>query len=120
MSKHGVKRLPVVDANGHLVRIISRADMLAVFDRSDQDIRKEIITEVMQNEFLVDPKEFKVTVKDGMVTLSGVPETAELGRALVQRIWHVQGVVAMLDRLDYPPPDRDDVSFISRSRFPAG
>src|ERR1700687_5441617 len=95
MAQHGVKRLPVVDANGHLVGIISRADVLAVFDRSDQDIRKEIITEVMQNEFLVDPKEFKVTVKDGVVTLSGVPETAELGRALVQRIWHVQGVVAV-------------------------
>ena len=42
---------PVVDANGRLVGIISRADVLAVFDRSDLDIRKEI-TDVMRNEFL--------------------------------------------------------------------
>ena len=69
MSAHKVKRLPVVDANGHLVGIISRADVLAVFDRSDLDIRKEI-TDVMRNEFLVGPKEFKLTIKDGVVTLS--------------------------------------------------
>jgi CBS domain-containing protein len=118
MSQRKVKRLPVVDGNGRLVGIISRADVLAVFDRSDQDIRREITTDVMPNEFLVDPKDFKVTVKDGVVTLSGVPETAELGRHLVQRIWHVQGVVAVRDRLDYPPPGRDDVPFMPRSGFP--
>lgn len=119
MSQRRIKRLPVVDANGHLVGIISRADVLAVFDRSGQDIRQEIITDVMRNEFLLDPNEFKVTVKDGVVTLSGVPETAELGHDLVQRVWHVQGVVAVRDRLTYPPTDRD-VSFMSRARFPTG
>ena len=117
MSQHSVKRLPVVDADGHLVGIISRTDVLAIFDRSGQDIRKEIITEVMQNEFLVDPKEYKLTVKNGVVTLAGVPETAELGRDLIQRIWHVQGVVAVRDRLAYPPPDRDDIPFMP-PRFP--
>ncbi len=120
MSQHRVKRLPVVDANGHLVGIISQTDVLGIFDRSGQDIRKEIITEVMQNEFLVDPKEYKLTVKNGVVTLAGVPETAELGRDLIQRIWHVQGVVAVRDRLACPPPDRDDIPFMSRPRFPTG
>ena len=119
MSQRRLKRLPVVDADGHLVGIITRTDVLAIFDRSGQDIRKEIITEVMQNEFLIDPKKYKLTVKDGVVTLSGVPETAELGRDLIQRIWHVQGVVAVRDRLAYPPPDRDDVPFMP-PRFPAG
>ena len=33
---------PVIDGNGHLVGIISRADVLAVFDRTDGAIRKEI------------------------------------------------------------------------------
>ena len=117
MSQHKVKRLPVVDANGRLIGIISRADVLAVFDRSDPDLRKEI-TDVMRNEFLVDPKEFKVTIKDGVVTLSGVAGTAELGRDLVQRVWHVPGVVAVRDRLAYPPTDRDNVPFMTRSRNP--
>jgi CBS-domain-containing membrane protein len=120
MSERRLKRLPVVDANGHLVGIISRTDVLAVFDRSDQDIRKEIITDVIRNEFFADPKEFTVAVKDGVVTLSGVPETAELGRGLVQRISHVHGVVAVRDRLAYLPPDRGDVPFMSRPHFPTG
>ena len=33
MYTHKVKRLPVVAADGHLVGIVSRADLLAVFDR---------------------------------------------------------------------------------------
>ena len=37
-----VKRLPVTDAAGHLVGIISRADVLSVFGRPDEEIGKEI------------------------------------------------------------------------------
>ena len=36
-----VKRLPVVNSGGQLVGIISRADVFAVFDRPDEDIRKD-------------------------------------------------------------------------------
>src|SRR5579863_6804725 len=39
MGKRKVKRLPVVDADGRLAGIISRADPLAVFDRPDTAIR---------------------------------------------------------------------------------
>ena len=41
MYSRKVKRLPVIDAGGHLVGIISRADVLAVFDRTDEDIRRK-------------------------------------------------------------------------------
>jgi len=103
MYTRKVKRLPVVDANGHLVGIISRADVLAVFDRTDSDIREEIINEVLLSEFLVDVKAFDVKVSDGIVTLTGEPETNEIGHEIVQRIRHVQGVVAVRDRLSYLP-----------------
>ena len=36
MYTRKVKRLPVVDANGHLAGIVSRADVLSVFDRPDE------------------------------------------------------------------------------------
>ena len=101
MYDRKVKRLPVTDANGHLVGIISRADVLSVFDRTDAAIRGEI-AEVMLNEFLVDPKAFNVTVQDGVVTLQGGPETAALGHHIVGKVRHVQGVVAVRDRLSYP------------------
>ena len=45
MYDHGVKRLPVVDGAGHLAGIVSRADVLSVFDRPDEDIRRDIIQE---------------------------------------------------------------------------
>jgi hypothetical protein len=43
-------------------------------------------------------------VKDGVVTLEGTPETAAIGHDLVARTRHVQGVVAVRDRLVYPVP----------------
>jgi CBS domain-containing protein len=104
MYTRRVKRLPVVDAVGHLLGIISRADVLSVFDRSDKDIRAEITNEVMREEFGIPPKGLKVTVKDGVVTLQGTPGTTALGHEIVRRIRHVQGVVAVRDRLSYPPP----------------
>lgn len=102
MYKSKIARLPVVDADGHLTGIISRADVLSVFDRSDDEIRSEI-TDSLLGEFLVDPAVLTVTVKDSVVTLTGVPENNELGHQIVQRARHVPGVVAVRDRLNYSP-----------------
>jgi len=101
-----VKRLPVVDAGGYLVGIVSRADLLTVFDRTDEEIHAEIVNDVILREFLVDPALFIVTVADGVVTVKGAPETADLGHNLVTRIRRVQGVVAVRDELAYPPSER--------------
>jgi CBS-domain-containing membrane protein len=97
-----VKRLPVVNSGGQLVGIISRSDVLAVFDRPDEDIRKEIADTMLLHEFLIDPRLFSVTVESGVVTMEGSPETAALGHALVRKARHVPGVVAVRDRLTYP------------------
>ena len=40
MYVRGVKRLPVVDADGHLAGIVSRADVLAVYGRPDAEIAR--------------------------------------------------------------------------------
>jgi CBS domain-containing protein len=97
-----VKRLPVVNSGGQLVGIISRADVLAVFDRSDEDIRKDIVDAILLHEFLIVPCQFRVTVESGVVTMEGTPETAALGHALIRKARHVPGVVAVRDRLSYP------------------
>ncbi len=106
MYRLQVKRLPVVDAGGYLVGIVSRADLLTVFDRTDEEIHAEVVNDVILREFLVDPAQFTVAVADGIVTIKGAPETAELGHQLVNRIRQVQGVVAVRDELAYPPPER--------------
>ena len=49
-----IKRLPVVDAGGGLVGVISRTDLLAVYDRPDEEIREEIEGLIL-HEFLEGP-----------------------------------------------------------------
>jgi len=97
-----VKRLPVVGEKGELVGIVSRADVLSVYSRPDEEIRREILENVILNGFFADPDRFDVTVSGGVVTLGGYPETAARGRDIVAEIWHIEGVVAVRDRLTYP------------------
>ena len=97
-----IKRLPVVNAGGGLVGLVTRTDLLAVYDRSDKEIREEILDHVILREFLEDPRQFAVSVQDGVVTLQGSPESAALGRDIVRKVRHVAGVVAVRDRLSYP------------------
>jgi CBS-domain-containing membrane protein len=118
MYDRGVKRLPVTDADGRLVGIISRADVLSVFDRTDAAISHEITHDVLLGDFMVDPSRFQVTVMDGIVTLAGQPETNDVGHRIIQRVRHVQGVVAVRDRLDYPPPERPGDRYDVLARFP--
>ena len=81
MYDRKVKRLPVVDQGGRLVGIISRTDILAVFDRTDAEIREEIMTRVIAGRS--EPSQYSVIVTDGLVTLEGNPETVAIGHALV-------------------------------------
>jgi CBS-domain-containing membrane protein len=114
MYTRKVKRLPVVDENGHLVGIVGRSDLLAVFDRSDEEILKEITDDIMLNQFLTDPNALHVTVENGVVTLSGVPETSSVGQEIVEQARHAQGVVAVRDRLSYPPEPSGGFDVLAR------
>ena len=92
--------------------------MLSVFDRTDHAIHQEITDEVILGGFLANPSAFQVTVKDGIVTLAGRPETNETGHAVVRQVRHVQGVVAVRDRLNYPPPERASGRYDVVANFP--
>jgi CBS domain-containing protein len=52
MYMHRVKRLPVTDADCHLIGIVSRADVLSVFGRSDEAIRADVLADVAANDVL--------------------------------------------------------------------
>jgi CBS domain-containing protein len=97
-----VKRLPVVSEEGRLAGIISRADVLSVYGRPDDEIGAEITKNVITNGLRSDPGRFTVTVKDGIVTLEGRPETVDQARGILAEIWRVEGVVSVRDRLTYP------------------
>ena len=97
-----LQRLPVVDSGGRLVGVVSRSDVLSVFRRPDEDIRREVTQDVIADGFFTDPHRFTVTVHDGVVTLEGAPGSVVLGSSIVGQVEHLEGVVAVRDRFTYP------------------
>ena len=102
MHSHRLQRLPVTDREGRLEGIVSRSDVLSVFHRSDDEIRREITQDVIADGFFTDPARLIVTVHNGIVTLEGEPGSAVLGAGIAGRVQHLEGVVAVRDRFVYP------------------
>jgi CBS domain-containing protein len=107
MHTAGVKRLPVVNEAGRLAGIVSRADLLKVFNRSDEAIWREIMDDVITGDFMMDPSRFFIDVTDGVVVLQGRVERSRLIAFLVRAVHAVEGVVRVEDRLTFDLDDRD-------------
>jgi CBS domain-containing protein len=105
MHDRHVKRLPVVDQAGRLVGIVSRVDLLGVFDRPDSEIRTAVREDILARDFALDPDAFDVQVSSGIVTITGQAETQAVAQHLIGAIRHAEGVVAVRSRLRFPPPD---------------
>ena len=101
MCRHRVTSLAVVDTAGRLIGIVSQGDLLDTFTRPDEEIQREVIQDVITRDFLFDPRSFVITVRDGIVTLSGELESDAVGCSLVEAVCAVQGVVAVQDHLRY-------------------
>ena len=101
MRDRRFKRLPVVNATGHLIGIISRTDVLGVFLRPDKDILREVTDAVIPASGAQGPTRFTVTVTGGIITVGGRPENDRAGHELAEAIRRVEGVVAVFDQLRY-------------------
>ncbi|MFD8496032.1 CBS domain-containing protein [Amycolatopsis sp. NPDC059657] len=96
----GIKRLFVV-ADGKLVGVVSRRDLLKAFRRSDELIREDIEREVFQQALEVRPGMAAVTVEDGVATLIGRLDCrGDVARAGLLAA-SVPGVVELRNRLDF-------------------
>jgi CBS domain-containing protein len=102
MFDQRVKRLPVVSDDGTLIGVVSRSDVLSVYSRPDAEIQHQVAKELIVGTFLCDPDRFTVTVNDGIVTIKGTPETTMAGLDIIDAARHMEGVVAIRDRLSYP------------------
>lgn len=95
MIRYRVNRLPIVRA-GAVVGIVTRADILKVFMRSDEALAVQCRRLV--GEFLLPAEEVGIDVDRGVVHLRG--RVASPGRRsdLLQRLWTVDGVIGLDDR----------------------
>jgi CBS domain-containing protein len=110
MSRARVNRLPVVDG-GRIVGIVTRADLLRAFTRSDEQLATTIREDVLLRALWLDPARFTVRVVDGVAMVHGDVErrsTADLvceTVALVPGIIDVEASIAWsVDDCDRPSP----------------
>jgi CBS domain-containing protein len=75
MTQNHVRRLPVVDADGTLVGIVSRRDLLKLFLRPDEDIAEQV-HELVSEVFPDDQSAVAVAVRAGVVTMTCQPGNA--------------------------------------------
>lgn len=105
MERHGVKQLPVVTEGDYLVGMVTRRDLLMVFLRSDEDLAREVHTELVAALQPVGGEPPALSVDDGIVTLWGIVERRSLAQTLVRRASHVEGVVDVVSELDWRVDD---------------
>ncbi|MCX5009124.1 CBS domain-containing protein [Streptomyces sp. NBC_00638] len=102
MERHGVERLPVVDEEDRLIGIATRRDLLRVFLRTDDEIRREVRDEVLAHTLGRPDHGVAVSVRDGMTTLVGVLEHSGDLPLVIRGTYRVDGVVGVVNRLTVP------------------
>jgi CBS domain-containing protein len=101
MHARHVKRLPVVTGDGKLVGVVSRVDLLGVYDRPDEEIRTEVAKRVIEGDFALDRLALTVDVIGGVVTVTGQAGSEAVAHSLLLAVRQVDGVVAVRDQLSY-------------------
>jgi CBS domain-containing protein len=105
MHRHAVGRLLVVDTDHRLRGILSRSDLLTVHDRLDAVIRDEIMHRVLGDELRIRPAAVRVTVDEGVVTLTGRTARRTTAFAAAWASELVPGVTEVDNRLTYEVDD---------------
>ena len=109
MDKEKLKRLPVVDAEGRLVGIVSRGDLLRIYLRDDAKIREEIVDQILVRTLWIDPSTIAVSVARGIVTLAGTADRRSTKHLIVRLVSGITGVVDVVDDLLYGYDDTAEI-----------
>ncbi|MFE1285778.1 CBS domain-containing protein [Streptomyces sp. NPDC058751] len=117
MARKHVDRLPVLDGEDRLVGIVTRGDLLRVFLRPDEEIRHEVIDEVLVRSLWLSPRSVDVFVADGVVTLTGDMDRRSETEIVVSMTRRIDGVVDVVSDLTYR---LDDANLRPDDRTPHG
>jgi CBS domain-containing protein len=94
MIADSVNRLPVLE-NGKLVGIVTRADLVRAFVRTDAEIAEEIRHDAVVRSLWPDPHSLRIEVEEGAVTISGVLDAHTDEQLLCGYVRRVPGVVSV-------------------------
>ncbi|NUT47746.1 MAG: CBS domain-containing protein [Saccharothrix sp.] len=107
LAAAGVRRLFVVDADGKLLGVLSRRDLLRLFLRTDEQLRRDIVHHVMQRTLWLEPTAVTVEVVDGVVTLHGHVERRSEADIALRLTRATPGVVDVTSHLTHTWDDTD-------------
>ncbi|MET8765688.1 CBS domain-containing protein [Streptomyces sp. NPDC004658] len=93
MAHARVKRLPVVDDTGMLQGIVSRADLLKIFLRPDEEIAVEVRKQVVADLFPAPVSDVRIEVRNGVVKVIGHARDTALVPVAARLVRGVEGVV---------------------------
>jgi CBS domain-containing protein len=106
MTRRGVNRLPVVD-KGQLVGIVSRADLVQAYVRSDDELARTVREEVLLRILWLDPSTFTVDVENGVLSLSGRVERRSTAEMVERAVGMVPGLVDVHCAVTWSMDDSD-------------
>jgi CBS domain-containing protein len=101
MQEKEVRRLVVVDERGRIAGIVSRSDLLQVFLRTDEELHDEIAGTLIPSLLLSSPERVGVAVRLNIVTLSGEVDRKSDALILTRQTRDLDGVVGVVDRMNY-------------------
>jgi CBS domain-containing protein len=93
MTDRRINRLPVVDDGGHLAGIVSRADLVRAYVRTDAQLARTIREEVLLHSLLLDPTTFQVEVTDGVASVAGSVERRSTAEMVAHAVSMVPGLL---------------------------
>lgn len=98
LQRHRIKRAPVTRGE-RLVGIVTRADLLRPYLRTDWELLTEVEEAVLTKALGLSPRDVDVAVSDGVVMLAGTLPDERTRAILVRLARSVDGVVDVVDRL---------------------
>lgn len=99
MLSEGVKRVPVLDRHGALVGIVSRQDLLRVFDRPDDAIADEVREVLHSDPNLPDGRHVHCQVEAGVTKLTGEVRYEWDVPIVVATVRAVPGVIEVVNQI---------------------
>jgi len=100
-----VNRLPVVD-DGRLVGIITRADLVRAYVRSDEELARTIREDVLLRILWLDPSTFTVKVESGVATIGGWVERRTSAEMIDRAVRMVPGIVDVRSKVAWAVDDQ--------------